>query len=192
MTIETPSLPDGPSVEAPTAAEADGLTFSAEEVGFMMRSISHAQSRMAEEHATHEAFRDRLRRELNMVDEAEEQAVKPDRERVAYLTAQLEAHLLARRMADDSVKSIKTPWGRIESREQQPEYQRDTNSTALSDWAASNGFVRTHSVSELAWDDLKARCHSTIDGQLVTDQGEVVPGVTVVTRAPKVTLKVYE
>ena len=191
MTIETPSLPEGPSVDAPTAAEADGLTFSAEEVGFMMRSISHAQSRMAEEHATHEAFRDRLRRELNMVDEAEEQAVKPDRERVAYLTAQLEAHLLARRMADDSVKSIKTPWGRIESEAQQPEFERDE--PTLLTWAheSRRDALRVKTTETLDWAALKAHCQIRA-GQMVTPEGEVVPGVTVVERAPKVKVVVYE
>jgi hypothetical protein len=159
---------------------------SAEDVGWMMRAIRDAQERIAEEHATHAKYFDRLEAETQQVIEAEARATKEDHAKIAYLTSQLEAHLLNKRAADPSVKSIRTPWGEVSSREQQPDYQRDEG--VLLGWASVNAAVRYHAETVVDWELLKKRCHVTGD-HLVTPEGEIVPGVTVVERPLKVTVK---
>lgn len=173
-------------------------TLSAEEVGFMMRSIRDANSRMAEQVATHQNYRERLRTELRLVDEAEERAVKEDLDRVMYLEAQLTAHLLNKRAADPNCKSVKTPWGDILSEAQQPEFKRDD--AVLVEWAKTVALL--YKMPQLmryppappgapAWEAIKKYCH--VDGErLVTPEGEVVPGVTVVEKPLRVTVKVIE
>lgn len=165
-------------------------TLSAEDVALMMRQIRDANSRMAEERATCERLRDKLDDELRMIDAHEERATKEDALRVSYLTAQLEAHLLNKRAAGPGVKSIATPWGRIESREQQPEFVKDD--AALLEWAlVYDDFVRMKTTTTIDWERLKAECHVRA-GQLITSEGEVVPGVTVTERPLKVVVKVIE
>lgn len=153
-----------------------------------MRSIRDARSRIAEEVETCDNLRSKLLGELDLVAEHEEQITRADRERVAYLEGQLTAHLLWRRQADPECKSISTPWGRIESRVQQPEYRRDDK--ALKEWMLANGWSRERRIVDIDWEGLKKACHVNADGRLVTDVGEVVPGVEVIERGPKVIVEV--
>lgn len=196
--IETQSLslPEGPPAEAPTVvsdAEAGGSSgvavLSDEDVALMMRQLRNALSRVAEETATCDSLRDKLHQELAMIEDHERKVTKADRDHIAYLEQQLTAHLLNVRAADDRVKSIDTPWGRISSREQQPEFQRD-EATVLA-WAEGTPFARTRPLTTLDWKALKEHCHVR-DGWLVTPEGEVVPGVEVVERPLKVDVEVYE
>lgn len=172
-----------------TAVESVAV-LSTEDVGWMMRSIRDAQSRISEELATHAKYRDKLEQEIALVNEGYLAAIKSDVDRVTYLTAQLEAHLLNKRAADDSVKSIRTPWGSVESREQQPEYVKDD--PALLAWLQANHteLIREKTTLSPDWETIKAYCHPNANGQLVTPDGEVVPGVEVTERPPKVTVKV--
>ena len=193
--IATPTLPERPAPDVPESAAESGagslpVVLSAEDVGWMMRSIRDAQSRIQEETVTHNNYRSKLLLEMDLIDEAEHAATKPDIDRIAYLTQQLEAHLLNKRAADPEVKSIATPWGTVSSRVQQPEYKRDD--AVLREWAFANGYWRqqTKVIEEIHWDALKKACHVNTLGQLVTDQGEIVPGVEVITRGPKVTVEV--
>lgn len=195
MTIDTLIPPSEPSAEVPAVvldAEAGGSlpTLSAEDVGWMMRSIRDAQSRIAETLATHAKYVAKLEAEIAMVYEAQHAAVKSDIDKCAYLEAQLTAHLLNQRAADDKVKSIETPWGRVTSRVQQPEYKRDD--AALLEWAlVYDDFTRMKTTTSIDWERLKAACHVR-DGKLVTSDGEVVPGVEVIERGPKVSVEVID
>lgn len=165
-------------------------TLTSEEVHAKMRQIRNAKSRIAEEIATCEIDRAKLRAELELVDEHQERVTKDDREYVARLERELQAHLLNLRAADDRVKSVKTPWGDILSRELQPEYIKDD--AALLAWCQDSiaGFVRERVIYTPDWERLKKACHVNANGQMVTDYGEIVAGVEVIERGPKVTVEV--
>lgn len=176
-----------------TAVESVAV-LSAEDVALMMRSIRDARSRIAEEVATAEALHRRLEREVEMISEHLIDVTKADNERIAYLEAQLTAHLLNKRAADPECKSISTPWGRIESREQEPEFIRDE--AVLLAWADEqellgvDGYVRTTVKREADWKAIKAASRLGLE-HIVID-GEIVPGVTVVERPLKVSVKVID
>jgi hypothetical protein len=171
----------------PTAVESVA-TLSTEDVGWMMRSIRDAQSRIAEAHMTHEAYRGRLAIEMRLIDEGEQHDTKEDLDKIAYLTAQLEAHLLNKRAADPSAKSIATPWGVVSSRVQPPEYKRDE--PLLVEWAEGAGFTRLKSISSVDWEGIKKASHVRGDRLVMNDDGQIVPGVEVIERGPKVTVEV--
>lgn len=172
------------------------VVLSAEDVHMMVRQIRDAKSRIAEEIATCEADRNKLRRELNMVDEHQERVTKADRERVAYLEGQLTAHLLNLRATDDRIKSIKTPWGDVTSREQPPEFERDE--PVLLEWCHAmdntGGYPRLVRYFEepdpvVDWKAVKALCH--VDGELLISPEKLpVPGVTVKPRPLRVEVEI--
>jgi hypothetical protein len=173
-------------------ASQDVTVLSAEDVGWMMRQIQQAKSRMAEEDATGAALIARLHEEIVMVALHVTAASKTDADRIDYLEAQLTAHLLNKRAADPGVKSIRTPWGEVSSREQPAEFQRDDAELLV--WLQVYGkddWIRQKSSYAVAWDTIKADCHVRGD-KLVTPEGEVLPGVTVVERPLKIVVKVAE
>jgi hypothetical protein len=154
----------------------------AEELAFAMRVIRDAKSRIDEETLTAEKLRRKLLEELELVDQHVERITKADRERIAYYEAQAVEHLRRRQAEDGRVKSLPTPFGTVSSRVQQPEFQRDE--TVLELWAALSGnpaYIRVK--HEVNWSAIKAACHVRGD-KLVTDDGEIVSGVTVVDREP--------
>jgi hypothetical protein len=184
------------NVSAQSVAAVESVaTLSAEDIGWMMRSIRDAQSRIAEEAETHAKYHYRLSAELALIAENFERATKEDKDKIAYLEAQLTAHLLNKRAADESVKSIRTPWGVVESREQQPEYIKDD--AVLQAWAdayvdeSGGTFLRTKATRVPDWEAIKMSC-KVRDGKLITFDGEIVPGVSVIDRGPKVTVKVAD
>jgi hypothetical protein len=197
-TLETPPLSQEPSAEAPAVvldAEAGGspslpVVLAAEDVHMMMRQLRDCRSRIAEEIATCDADRAKLQHDLMLVDEHQERVTKEDRERAAFLEGQLTAHLLNLRAMDDRVKSIKTPWGDVTSRVQQPEIQRVE--VVLIEWARGQGFTRTKTLTTLDWEGIKNACHVRGNSLVLTHTGEVVPGVEVVERLPKVTVEVFD
>jgi hypothetical protein len=165
-------------------------TLTAEEVHAKMRQLRNARSRIAEEIATCDADRAKLQEELRMIDEHQERVTKEDREFCGMLERELSAHLLNLRATDDRVKSVRTPWGDVTSRVQQPEYKRDEH--VLRTWMARTGWTTTREVVDFDWDLLKKESHVNANGQMVTNAGEVVPGVEVIERGPKVVVETFE
>ena len=163
------------------------VVLSAEDVHTMMRQLRDCRSRIAEEIATCDADRAKLQHDLMLVDEHQERVTKDDRERAAFLEGQLEAHLLNLRATDDRIKSVRTPWGDINSRQQPADFQRDD--AVLKEWMLANGWTTTRTVTDINWEGLKKACEAKA-GRLVTPDGETVPGVDVVDRLPKVTIEV--
>jgi len=95
-------------------------------------------------------------------------------------------------MVPDSVKkkaktqvSYKLPGGSLTLKEQQPKY--DTEDEKLVPWLKENGMSDLVKVKEEAnWAELKKRLTISPDGRgMVTEDGEVVPGVNVEIRLPK-------
>ena len=163
---------------------------TAEEVHTKMRQLRNARSRIAEEIATCDLDRAKLQEELRMIDEHQERVTKEDREFCGMLERELCAHLLNLRATDDHIKSVRTPWGDISSRVQQPEFRRDD--AVLRQWASHDGrFWKVRITEDIDWDALKKACEVK-HGQLVTPQGEIVPGIEVIDREPSVRVEVVE
>jgi hypothetical protein len=81
-------------------------------------------------------------------------------------------------------KSIKLPYGTIALKKQQPEFQKDE--VMLLEYAKSEGFVKVKESTD--WAELKKKCE-VHEGRLIDDNGQVVPGVSVVEREDRFELK---
>ena len=99
-------------------------------------------------------------------------------------------------MIPDSVKkkaktqiSYELQGGKLVMKNQQPKY--DTDDGKLVPWLKQNGLVGLINVKETAnWAELKKMLKESPDGTaMVTDDGELVPGVTVEQRLPKFEVK---
>ena len=80
------------------------------------------------------------------------------------------------------------PGGKLILKVQNPEYKRDDK--AVIDWLKENNlsdFVKVK--EELNWADLKAKT-AVFEGHIVTEDGEIVPGVEVVEREAKFVVEV--
>ena len=85
-------------------------------------------------------------------------------------------------------ESYKLPGGKLVLKTQNPEYKRDD--AAVIEWAKANGMERFIKVEEkLAWSDLKAET-AVFDGHIVTEEGEIIPGVEVIEREAKFSVEV--
>lgn len=141
----------------------------------IMERLARVRDAIAENEAT-------ARREHERIDAWLAEETKSDRSHAAMLEAQAQAFLREQLDAEpDGPKSIRTPWGRVESRACQPEYERDE--TLLLAWAAENGYLR----EAPDWERIKRECHVR-GNRLVTAEGECVPGITVHARERKFTV----
>jgi phage host-nuclease inhibitor protein Gam len=80
------------------------------------------------------------------------------------------------------------PEGKLVLKVQNPEFKRDDKTVI--DWLKKNNmtnFVKTK--EELAWSDLKGAT-DIFEGRIVTEDGEIVPGIEVVEREPKFIVEV--
>lgn len=85
-------------------------------------------------------------------------------------------------------ESYKLPGGKLVLKTQNPEFKRDDG--AVIEWAKANGLAQYVKVKEeLAWSDLKAATEIFGD-HIVTEDGEIVPGVEVVNREAKFSVEV--
>ena len=85
-------------------------------------------------------------------------------------------------------ESYKLPGGKLVLKTQNPEYTRDDK--AVIEWAKANGFGQFVKVEEkLAWQELKDAT-AVFEGHIVTEDGEIVPGVEVANRDPKFVVEV--
>ena len=85
-------------------------------------------------------------------------------------------------------ESYKLPGGKLVLKTQNPEYKRDDK--AVIDWAKANGFGQYVKVEEkLAWEDLKDAT-AVFEGHIVTEDGEIIPGVEVINRDAKFVVEV--
>ena len=85
-------------------------------------------------------------------------------------------------------ESYKLPGGKLVLKVQNPEYKRDDS--AVINWAKENGFGQFVKVKEeLAWSELKDAT-AVFEGHIVTEDGEIVPGVEVINRPEKFVVEV--
>lgn len=85
-------------------------------------------------------------------------------------------------------ESYKLPGGKLVLKVQNPEFRRDDK--AVIDWAKANGFGQYVKVEEkLAWAELKDAT-AVFEGHIVTEDGEIIPGVEVINREAKFVVEV--
>lgn len=119
-----------------------------------------------------------LENELKAYDNSEE-----------YFNSLLTNYYIEEREKDDKFR-LKTPWGAVSSRKQQPKFNRDNDK--LLEWLKENDLKEYIQVEEKAqWGELKKNI-KVVSGQVVTEDGEIVAGVTAEERPEKINIKVEE
>lgn len=85
-------------------------------------------------------------------------------------------------------ESYKLPGGKLVMKTQNPEFKRDDN--AVIEWAKATGATQYVKVAEtLDWAALKDST-AVFEGHIVTEDGEIVPGIEVVDRDAKFIVEV--
>ena len=85
-------------------------------------------------------------------------------------------------------ESYKLPGGKLVMKTQNPEYKRD-DATVI-EWAKTHGMAQyVKTKEELAWSELKDAT-AVFEGHIVTEEGEVIPGIEVVNREAKFVVEV--
>jgi hypothetical protein len=101
-------------------------------------------------------------------------------ESIAYFTAKLEEYFAnVPHKATKTQESYTLPGGKLIRKKQQPKFETDDE--ALVPWLEDNFMGQLVKVKKSAdWAALKKVCSVTPDGEHVaTDEGEIIPGVTV-------------
>ena len=126
--------------------------------------------------------------------------VKWYQDKIAEITAQTDfdtmnlERMLAEYFASVPHKKTKTqesyslPGGKLVMKTQNPEYKRDDKTVI--DWLKKNNggeFIKVK--EELAWSDLKAAT-AAFEGHIVTEDGEIIPGIEVIERPEKFIVEV--
>lgn len=101
---------------------------------------------------------------------------------VAFFTARLEEYFdSVPHKASKTMESYTLPGGKLVRKRQQPQYE--TNDEALVPWLETNMAQLVKVKKSADWAALKKLCSVTPDGQhVVTEDGEIIPGVTVTQR----------
>lgn len=85
-------------------------------------------------------------------------------------------------------ESYKLPGGKLVMKTQNPEFKHDDKTVI--EWAKANGMGQYVKVKEeLSWQELKDAT-AVFEGHIVTEDGEIVPGVEVVNREAKFVVEV--
>lgn len=122
-----------------------------------------------------------------------EDKIKEITEQTDFNTMNLE-RMLAEYFATVPHKKTKTqesyqlPEGKLVLKTQNAEYKRDDKTVI--EWLKANNmtdFIKTK--EELAWSDLKGAT-AAFEGHIVTDDGEIVPGIEVIEREAKFIVEV--
>ena len=121
------------------------------------------------------------------------QKTKEIKEQTDFNTMNLEARL-AEYFATVPHKSTKTqesyslPGGKLILKKQNPEYKRDDK--AVIEWLKKNYDGQFIKVTEaLDWAGLKGKTED-FEGNIVTEDGEIIPGIEVIYREPKFVVEV--
>ena len=124
-----------------------------------------------------------------------EEKIKQIKEQTDFDTANLEA-MLARYFDTVPHKKTKTqesyslPGGKLVLKKQNAEYNYKDHQDETIAWLKKNGGANYIKVKEeLDWKSLKADTQA-LNGQIVTMDGEIVPGITVIERPDKFTVEV--
>ncbi|NUJ19321.1 hypothetical protein FKN04_22575 [Bacillus glycinifermentans] len=176
------------NTEEPEVFEVHDLETAAE----AQRRIAYFKRKQAEIDAVADKQIDRLLMEMEKIRLWREDANKEYVERVKFYTHRLERYMREevrkqRESGKKPKKMLRLPYGTIKLIKQQPEYQRDEKE--LMKYAESKGFVKIE--KDVDWASIKKKC-KVFGDKLIDDEGEIIPGVTVVDRDDKFTVEVDE
>ena len=102
-----------------------------------------------------------------------------------YFAATAQAHKKTK-----TQESYSLPSGKLILKTQNPEYDYKTNQKDAIAWLKANNKTEYIKVKEeLAWDELK-KVTGTFGGNVVTEDGEIIPGIKVTEREPKFVVEV--
>ena len=150
--------------------EQDGFRVSDDQTAeWCLKKIREAQQ-------DKERWKRHYEAQLAKVNEAADQAI-------AYFSGKLEEYFDTVPHKDTKTQSSYTlPSGKLIRKHQQPEYQRDNDK--LVPWLEENFMGQLVKVKKEAdWAGLKKVVNITPDGEhVMTDDGEIIPGVTVTQR----------
>lgn len=153
-----------------------------EQANWALRKIRALQAKINEAKELAQAEVDRIDQWL-----ADETGKAEDS--IAFFTGLLEEYHRAEIERDPKAKTIKLPYGQLQMRAQQPDFQRDDK--VLIEWAqeADPQFV-VPQPPKLDWAGLKKKL--IVQGEIAvnTDTGEAMPGIVVEHREPKFSVKV--
>jgi phage host-nuclease inhibitor protein Gam len=122
-----------------------------------------------------------------------QQKIREITEQTDFATENLETMLAAyfETVPHKKTKTQETyslPGGKLILKTQNPEYKRDDKTVIA--WLKANGQDQFVKVEEkLDWAGLKAAT-AAFEGQIMTEDGEIIPGVEVVEREPKFVVEV--
>lgn len=118
--------------------------------------------------------------------------IKEIKEQTDFDTMRLEAMLAdyfgtVPHKSTKTQESYKLPSGKLVLKTQNPEYTRDDK--AVIEWARENAPQYIKTKEELDWAALKADT-AVFEGHLVTEDGEIIPGIDVANREAKFVVEV--
>ncbi|MEA4884307.1 MAG: host-nuclease inhibitor Gam family protein [Clostridia bacterium] len=196
--LDGPDIPDAPAEDTPedereqvetrrAAFTVDGV----ESATWCMRKLAQHRKRFNEfkivadvEIRRAQAFVERQ----NMLIEAERAKLQREED---FFTGKLAEFYLPLHEVEPRIKSFKTPAGTFAIRQQQPEFQRDD--VALLGYLKVNDRTQYVEVTERPkWADLKKVVDVTGNRIVLRDTGEIVEGVTVIGRGPKLVVTTEE
>lgn len=157
----------------------DPRFFVGEPQGFTVTDDSTAQwcmKKIKEAEADKEMWRKHYESQMEKVNKAADESI-------AYFTAKLEEYFAnVPHKATKTQESYTLPGGKLIRKKQQPKFETDDE--ALVPWLEENFMGQLVKVKKSAdWAALKKVCSVTPDGEHVaTDEGEIIPGVTVTQR----------
>ena len=152
-----------------------------EQADWAVRKIAKIEHRRAEAQALAQAEIQKIEKWLK------EQEARANHERLFFETL-LKEYMENKQQEEPKTKTIKLPHGKIAIRQQQPEFIRDNE--ILLDWLKTNRpeFIRIK--EEPDWSGLKKVVQVAGEKVIDPESGEVVAGVRVEERPPKLVVEV--
>jgi phage host-nuclease inhibitor protein Gam len=176
--MNQPSIDDFEVVESPAP---EGFKVDDDEKAeWAVRKLSRIRRKQAENKAIHEAELQRISEWLKTVNDALERDA-------AYFEAVLTPYALTER--SKGRKSLVLPHGTIKTTGGRPKIEFESEETFI-EWAKTNDpeLIRTkHEINKKALNDL-----ITDDYQVISTQGEIIPGTKVIPPAPSVSFALGE
>ncbi|HHY13231.1 MAG TPA: hypothetical protein GX526_01105 [Thermoanaerobacterales bacterium] len=127
-------------------------------------------------------------KEIDRIKEWQEQEEKGLNNSKEFFEGLLTEYFIRQKEVDPKFK-ISTPYGKVSSRKQQPKW--NYNDRELLDWLKENQpeFIRIKEEPNKV--EIRKNC-KVIGQNVVTKDGEIVEGITIEEREPKVTIKVVD
>lgn len=150
-----------------------------------LRRITYFQEQMKDVDNTVENQTALFRSHINKIEKWGEEAKGEHQERINFYSHLLEGYIRAQveereAQGKKAKRSLKLPYGSIRLKKQQPQFKKDEEQ--LLQYAKTNGLVKVKETVD--WETIKKQS-TVVDGKLVSEDGEVILGVSVEERSDK-------